>query len=141
MKISKIMSHPVITLNPSDTIQKALDLMKSNRIGSIVIIDEDNLPVNILTAKDFINLIDSDFHIDPNLKIEDSPFKKDLVTIFDTDSYDDALKLLTKNFFHHLIVINQSGAVVGILSTKDLMSAQEELNRYFPYFPGVASTE
>ena len=132
------MSHPVITLKPSDTTKDALVLMTKNNIGSIVIVDEDNMPVNIITEKDIINLIDKDFQLDPSIKISNLPIKKNLFTIFETDSYDDAVNVLTTNNIHHLIVIDYSGTVVGILSTRDILVGQKELNRFFPYFPNAS---
>ena len=94
------------------------------------------MPINIITTKDILNLISTDdFHINPSIKLSELPFKKELITIFNTDSYDDALALITTNYIHHLIVIDYVGAVVGILSTRDLMEAQKTLNRFFPYFP------
>ncbi len=129
------MSKPPITLLPSNTVKDAINLMKENKIGSIIVIDDDRMPLNIITTKDILNLIDSDFHINASLKLSDLPFKKELITIFNTDSQEDALDLIMENYIHHLIVIDYLGTVVGILSTRDFMKAQKTLERYFPYFP------
>ena len=128
-----MMKKPVITLTLKDSIKEAIDLMKKHKIGSIVIIDDDNLPVNIITTKDIINLFDTDYKIDSSLKISSLPIKPNLITIFDNDSFDDAIGLLTTNLIHHLIVINYSGSVVGILSTQDILHAQKLFDRFFPY--------
>ena len=129
------MSKPAVTLLPSNTIKDAINLMKEKKIGSIVVINNDSMPLNIITTKDIMNLIETDFHIDPTLKLSELPVKKNLITISNTESYDDALALITANYIHHLIVIDNLGVVVGILSTRDLMEAQKTLNRFFPYFP------
>ena len=132
-----MMKKPVITLTLKDSIKEAIDLMKKHKIGSIVIIDADNLPVNIITTKDIINLFDTDYKIDSSLKISSLPIKPNLITIFDNDSFDDAIGLLTTNLIHHLIVINYSGSVVGILSTQDILNTQKLFDRFFPYFPNA----
>ena len=140
MKIDKFMSKPAVTLLPTNTIKDAVNLMKEKKIGSIIVVDNDRMPINIITTKDILNLIETDFHIDASQKLSEIPHKKNLITIFNTDSYDDALALITANYIHHLIVIDNSGVVVGILSTRDLMEAQKTLNRFFPYFPNSQLT-
>lgn len=134
LKIEDFMSKPVITLENSNSLGEAIELMKKHNIGSIVIID-DSVAINIVTEKDIINQLDSNYHINPELKISELPFKKTLITVSEKDSYDDAINLLTKNYIHHLIVINELGTVIGILSTSDIMKAQLRYNKFHPYFP------
>lgn len=132
------MSHPVVTLTNNSKVGEAIELMKKHSIGSIVIV-EDSVATNIITEKDIVNLIDDNYHINPDLKISELPIKKNLITIFEKDSYDGAIELLTNNIIHHLIVINSSGEVVGILSTSDIMNAQKIYNKSFPYFPVISN--
>ena len=135
LKIEDFMSQPPITLKSDNTVGEAIGLMKEHNIGSIVIIDDDSLPENIITQKDIINLINDNFQINPKAKLNELPVKRTLITIFANDSYDNAIEQLSKHYIHHLIVINPSGVVVGILSTSDIIKAQLRYNRFFPYFP------
>jgi CBS domain-containing protein len=128
------MKKPVIELTIASTIRDVLDLMKEKRIGSVVIIDEDYMPVDIITEFDIINLIDEN-NVLPNLPLRSLNRKTNLYTVFETDSIDDAIKIFSEKKIHHLVVIDCSGLVIGILSTKDVIYAQKALNRAFPYFP------
>ena len=46
----------VLTLNKNDYLRDALHLILEKKIGSVVIIDEQNRPVNIITTKDLLSL-------------------------------------------------------------------------------------
>jgi CBS domain-containing protein len=42
IKVSTIMSTPLITINKDETLEKALDVMEKNKIRRIVVVDEKN---------------------------------------------------------------------------------------------------
>ena len=42
IKISTIMSTPIISINKNETLEKALDVMEKNKIRRIVVVDENN---------------------------------------------------------------------------------------------------
>ena len=46
----------VLTLNKDDFVRDALHLILEKKIGSVVIIDSQNRPINILTTKDLLTL-------------------------------------------------------------------------------------
>lgn len=53
-KIKNYMKSFVLTLTPSDTLNKAAELILDKQIGSVVIVDFDNKPVNIITTRDIL---------------------------------------------------------------------------------------
>ena len=53
MKVKDIMTKDVITISPSDTLEKAVDLMTKYRIKRLPVVDGDKL-VGILTVSDII---------------------------------------------------------------------------------------
>ena len=129
------MSKPVVTLTNENTIKEAIGLMKEKKVGSIIIVDEDKLVTDILTERDILEFIDQDFKINADLKIGDLPKKEHLISILETESLDDAIKIFSEIPIHHLVVTDYSGKLTGIISTKDLITAQKKLNKTFPYFP------
>ena len=135
VQIKSLMTKPAITLKSENTIGDAIKLMKEKVLGSIVIVDDDNLPVSIFTEHDILFGLDNDFRINPKVKLGDLPPKIQLITIVDTESLDDAIKVFTEKAIHHLVVIDMEGLVKGIISTKDVIKAQKRLNTAFPYFP------
>ena len=135
VQIKSLMTKPPVTLKSENNIGDAIKLMKEKVLGSIVIVDEDNFPVSIFTEHDILFGLDNDFRINPKTKLGDLPPKIQLITILDTESLDDAIKIFTEKAIHHLVVIDMEGFVKGIISTKDVIKAQKRLNSAFPYFP------
>lgn len=129
------MAQPVITLQRDDLVVKALKLMKEKDIKSIVIVDEDNFPIDIVTEHDILLTIDDNYRFNPLKKINDLPKKSTLLTMVESESLDDAIKILNEYHIHHVVVTNNTGVLRGIVSSTDIMKAWTKLNKTFPYFP------
>lgn len=54
--VKEIMNPNVVSLPSSASVKEAAELMSSQKIGSIVIID-DNIPIGIITERDFVTKI------------------------------------------------------------------------------------
>jgi len=54
--VADVMSHPVVTAQPAETLAVAADRMRERRVGSVVVIDHDNRAIGILTERDMIRL-------------------------------------------------------------------------------------
>ena len=59
-KVSDIITKKVITITPEESTEKAIELMKKNKISILPVVDKNYL-VGIISAKDILNkTIDSD---------------------------------------------------------------------------------
>lgn len=47
IKVSSMMSTPLITINKDETVGKAIDVMEKNNIRRIIVVDENNRPYGI----------------------------------------------------------------------------------------------
>lgn len=56
-RVKNFMKSFVLTLNANDYARDALHLIMEKKIGSIVIIDEENKPVSIITTRDLLKLL------------------------------------------------------------------------------------
>ena len=56
--IDKIMSKDVITITPDKKVYDALDIMEKNEIGRLIVVDEKNKVIGIITRTDVLKLID-----------------------------------------------------------------------------------
>lgn len=57
LKIKNFAKTYTLTLTAKDQVAKALELIISKKIGSVVIIDNERHPIGILTTKDFLNIL------------------------------------------------------------------------------------
>lgn len=55
--LSVVMNIPVISVKPNETIQKAVELMAIHDVGRIVVIDDDEMVIGIITRRDLVRAI------------------------------------------------------------------------------------
>jgi CBS domain-containing protein len=53
----ELMSYPVVTLHPEDTVQDAATIMYERRINAIPVVDHEELLVGIITRADIVQMI------------------------------------------------------------------------------------
>jgi CBS domain-containing protein len=110
----------VATCMPEHSIRTALDLMVTQKIGSVVVLDKDkNLrPLGIVTTKQMLEAYHKSVGLDDTTVAE--IMETTLTAVWDTMSRDDAAKVMEKNAKHHAIVLNKEGSFMGIISSLDL---------------------
>ena len=133
MKVSEVMIKDVKTVKETSTLKEAAQIMVKDKIGSVIVLNNENKPVGVITRTDVLNHFVSTDPVDPNVPVKNF-LKVKLVTISPDDQTDIAEKLLTETKLHHLIVIDHNGKLVGVLSTLDIIDLQYRMNKAFPYF-------
>lgn len=126
--ISKIMSASVASVQVGQPLSDVRDLMLNANIHHVPIIDGSKL-VGLISFTDLmkinfvVNGVDErsiNAIIDQQFSIRQIMSDK-LVTIKNTDTIRDGSELLAKGGFHSLPVIDDEGALVGIVTTTDLI--------------------
>ena len=120
-KVKKFETGMVIdplTILPSATLADALELMKLNEISGIPVVDVDDKLLGILTNRDVR------FATNMSQKISELMTSKNLVTVKDGISTDDAQKLLHKHRIEKLLVVDDKGKCIGLITVKDIEKSQ-----------------
>ena len=124
-----------INNNPS-----ALDvakLMAKHRIGSVVIIEGNNnnkKPVGIITERDILKKVSAQNKSAAQVAVRHI-MSSPLVSVNSIDSIDTAAEAIAKNKVKRLVVLEQDGSMVGILSISDIVKKlakilTEDYSRY-----------
>jgi CBS domain-containing protein len=127
--VNEIMTRNVKTIKTSATLTEAAKLMKMNRIGSLVVMDND-LVIGIITERDFAYKIIAEGK-GADTKVNDI-MSSDVKTIDPDNTLKDAAKLMASHVIKRLPVVS-SGKLVGIISIEDIMRAEkigEDSNLY-----------
>jgi IMP dehydrogenase len=111
-----------ITLMPENRIYEALNLVKEKGISGLPIVDGKGTLVGILTNRDIR------FTSDPQRKIKDYMTSAGLITANKNISREEAKRVLHRNKIEKLPVIDEKGKLVGLITLKDIMKAEQ-----FPY--------
>ena len=127
----------VVTVDINDN-PSALDvakLMAKHRIGSIVVIEGNNKkPVGIVTERDIIKKVSAQNKSADQVAVRHI-MSSPLITVKSIDSVDTAAETIAENKIKRLVVLEQDGSMVGVLSVSDIAKKlakilTEDYNRY-----------
>lgn len=115
--LGHVMSSPVVSVTPKDTLRAAAKKMVKHGIGAVMVLD-GNKPVGILTERDITKQsIKANGMMKKSVKLAMS---KSLVTAPPTMPIQQALELMLKNKISRLPILD-AGDLGGIVTDKDLM--------------------
>lgn len=126
--ISMIMTSPVITLNKTDSLEKAEYLFKHHHIRHIPVVDEKAV-IGMLSYTDLKRLSfaditsESEGDIDAlvyNMFTINQIMKKKVVSVSPSNSIKEVAGILAEKEFHALPVI-ENNQLIGIVTTTDLI--------------------
>ena len=108
-----MISDPV-TVNPNDTVAKAIKLMSEYHISGLPVVNNDEL-VGIVTNRDirFVSNADSTL-------IHEIMTKDNLVTVEEDFNMEEAKALLHKNRIEKLLVVDKDHHLKGLITIKDI---------------------
>ena len=106
-----------ITISPDEDISFAIDLMKSNKISGIPVVDKNKKLVGIITNRDLR------FTKNLKAKVKDLMTKK-VITVNEGVNSEKAKKLLHKYRIEKLVVVNKQFKCTGLITVKDLEKSQ-----------------
>ena len=115
--IQETMTPNPTTVEPTTTAQEAAQIMKSEDVGSLPIVEGDKL-VGVITDRDLaLRIIAEGRGIDTPV---DELASKDLVTIDPQQSIEEAARLMSEHQVRRLPVVEEDGRLVGILAQADV---------------------
>jgi signal-transduction protein with cAMP-binding, CBS, and nucleotidyltransferase domain len=115
--VQDVMKKDLITVDSSKSIKDAANMMDNQNVGC-VIVTKDNIPVGIVTERDFVRRIASKEKdlSSPLSDVMSSP----LIAAKPDDTVWDAAEIMKVNSIHK-IPVQDGNEVVGILTTTDLV--------------------
>jgi CBS domain-containing protein len=119
--LGSLIKNAPISCSPAESLREALSKMERQRIGSMLVTDEAKHAVGILTRYDILGRVTL-----PGVSL-DTPISQVMVspvrTLDVSDTAQDAALLMSRHAIRH-VPITRLGAVVGIVSERDLFAMQ-----------------
>ncbi|MBN1947207.1 MAG: CBS domain-containing protein [Bradymonadales bacterium] len=109
----------VVTIGPSEPVFGAIEQLNTNRIGALVVVDEQKEMVGIITERDILQANAHHFDQMANLTVGDI-MTTDVVTGDINDNLDYLHFLMCEKKIRHLPILCE-GRLAGLLSTVDLV--------------------
>ncbi len=118
--VNDVMSKPVITARGNESIKEIAKKMNKYNINSVVIVDEKNMPIGIVTEGDIIRRLLSKKR---NLLFAKAShvMSKPVVTVKKDLTLEDAAKMMVNKKIKKLCVVDDAGSVIGIISEGDIV--------------------
>lgn len=117
--VSDLMTNTVQTLRPEDPLQLAWELLEETSFRHIPITNLSGKLEGLLSDRDLLPLDRDKMSRKP---ISDVMTKR-VLTGFPDSQLREAASIMTREGFSSLPVINESGALVGLLTTSDVLKA------------------
>jgi len=108
-----------VTLGPTDTVNRARDLMDEHHISGVPIVVDENRLVGILTSRDLR------FQPDGALPIEAVMTKDRLVTAPPETSLEEARDILHREKVEKLLLVRDGDRLAGLITIKDIHKLEQ----------------
>ena len=126
-----IASRDLVCARPDLDIAEVVRLMIRNRVGCVPVVDERRHPIGVITKFDIVEQIEAMLRSSS----DGSPLPPDLAarnadeimlplafTLDENATIAHAAAMMTSEDVHHVLVVSTSGQLVGIASSKDIVS-------------------
>jgi CBS domain-containing protein len=120
-----IEGHPphVHTIEPGASVQAAVQLMASERVSALPVMEGETL-VGIISERDYVRKVASQRIPAWSVRIEEV-MTRDVITVVAGDSVAHCMKVMSGNRIRHLPVLTD-GRLTGIISITDVVRALDE---------------
>ena len=128
MPISEICNREVVIVQPNDTALEAARLMRQHHVGDVVVVEDRGgvrIPVGVVTDRDLVVEIMAPELDAATITVGDI-MVPDLVTVKENTGMFEAIEYMRAKGVRRLPVVNDSGALVGILTLDDLLELLAE---------------
>ena len=110
-----------VTITSGKTIRDALDIMAHFHISGVPVVDDGKL-VGILTNRDIR------FETNLDLSVSDRMTGKNLITVKKGTTLEEAKSVLQKHRIEKLLVVDDEGALCGLITVKDILKKENHPN-------------
>lgn len=123
MRVERIMTREVAACHPGDTLDQAARIMWERDCGCVPVLSDDGMPhaLGVLTDRDICMCAHFQGRSLRDLRVSDAmPNHGRLLTVKVDDSVLDAQALMQEGRVRRLLVVDDGGKLVGMLSLADL---------------------
>ena len=150
VKVKELMTTDVIAFKPGDKIQQVAETLRAHRISGAPVIDDQRRVIGIISEADIMDLTatipfpDIDplnpfpvFSLSAYMK-QVKDIEEEIATLFEgevkdvmstkpvtispEDSISDAARIMRKNDFNRIPVVDDEGKLIGLIARDDIIS-------------------
>ncbi|AOL16361.1 histidine kinase [Sulfolobus sp. A20] len=119
MNVGDLINKEPISASNRASIREVAQIMKKENISS-VIITSDAKPIGIVTERDIVRAVADGLSYDSPIE---TIMTKGLIMVTPDKDVTEALLIMYQNNIRHLVVINEKGNLLGVVSIRDVARA------------------
>jgi CBS domain-containing protein len=119
-RVSEVMSAPIVTAKPRDTLVSACRIMADKGISSLIIVDDQGKPLGIVTERDVLRAVARSGGIGMQLPLG-SVMSSPVASIKANSYIYVALGRMNRHNIRHLLAVDEAGMPVGMLTARVLL--------------------
>ena len=112
-------TRPLAVVTPNDTVYHALSVMAQHEVGALLVLEGEQL-VGIFSERDYARKIILQGKSSKETQVREIMSDK-VAYVTPKATLDECMALMTEKHFRHLPVLDEDGAVVGMVSIGDLV--------------------
>jgi CBS domain-containing protein len=120
MSVGRFCVRDVDLADEKETVWQAAERMHQRAVGTLVIVDDSQKPIGILTDRDLVERVLARGN-DPNSTLVRDVMTAEPKTILEDASIGSALSLMRSGCFRRLPVVDTQDKLVGLLSLDDVL--------------------
>ena len=125
MSVGRICTRSVDLTDQGESVQVAASRMNTRNVGTLLVIDEQQSPIGILTDRDLaIRVVGKG--LDPNTTTVESVMSPTPDSISEDASIETAITLMRAGPHRRLPVVDEDSKLVGLISLDDVLDLLSE---------------
>jgi len=123
-QLAAVIRRKPVTITPEASLREAVDIMSEKRIGSIIVVEpESGRPIGIFTLRDLLHRVAAKGGDLDQMVLSVMTDTGLLMLNWRATAYQAAL-VMARHGVHHVIVVDASERMVGIVSQEDIYELQ-----------------
>ena len=117
LRLNELVRRKPITISGEATIHDVVKIMAEQNIGFLVVVENGRM-VGVLSERDVVRSLAERGNL--SIKVSDI-CKRDIITIQADATLEEAAEKMGKHGIRHIVVVNKSGELIGVVSVRDLI--------------------
>src|SRR5436309_175797 len=110
----------IFSLSEDATVHEAANYLRERQIRAVSVCNSEGRPVGVIAQSDISDKVAAEHRCPSWTKVEEVMSTR-LVTVTRESNLEECLRLMEKNNIYHLLVVDESGRSLGMISAHDVL--------------------
>lgn len=112
--------NAVISVTPETPVAEVARILEQRRIGAVIVLDARGGVAGIVSERDIVRALATREGGIAGMRAEEL-MTREVVMVDPATPVDAALRIMDEHYFRHLPVVDGAGAMLGLVSVRDLV--------------------